>query len=232
MDVATVQTLLSDTLHRLRDEVSGLAKLIHAKTAGNPFFIRQFIFALSRKGLLVQRDDRRGWHFDLARIEAEGITENVADLVIERILALPTETQRMVQTAACCDAEFEAEMLALAADKSPYEVAQLLEPAVRTDVVLPIGNMAPGERPKRYRFQHDRVQQAAQETLPPDRRSKMHARIGQLLLAKTPEAEIDTKLIQITDHVVVGKQHLNRRLRSVLRDLALAAARRTRQSNA
>ena len=45
-------SLIGDTLHREADDVEPLARLVQAKTAGNPFFVTQFLKVLKEDGYL------------------------------------------------------------------------------------------------------------------------------------------------------------------------------------
>jgi len=181
-----VQELVAESLNQPPARVEGLARLITAKTGGNPFFVRQFLFALRRKGLIRHAAETGAWEWDLATIEAQNITDNVAELVIERIRELPAETRDLVQLAACIGADFDIEVLSLASSNAPDRTARLLAPAIAADVVLQVTEHERSDGlTQRHRFQHDRVQEAAHDMLADDRRSKLHARIGALLLAKS-----------------------------------------------
>ncbi|MEM9139008.1 MAG: AAA family ATPase, partial [Pseudomonadota bacterium] len=233
LDQRHIALLLADCLGQPQQEVMGLAALIAIKTAGNPFFVRQFLLALDQKDLLSWDGTEERWRWDLERIQTEAITDNVADLVSERLMDLPPETHRIMQLAACFGNDFEAETLALAEGRAPFHIAQLLKPALEADVIRHKDDDAHGERRGgRYRFQHDRVQTAAYGSLTAEQQSHLHARIGGVLLNRTSGAEIGQWLIEITDHLIAGKRHLDAPLRLCLRDLALASAKRTRQSNA
>ena len=45
--------LVADSLHSGPEHVMPLARLVHEKTAGNPFFVVQFISALAEEALLT-----------------------------------------------------------------------------------------------------------------------------------------------------------------------------------
>src|SRR3979490_3160247 len=49
---ADVGVLITDSFHPEPERAAALAELIHKKTAGNPFFVIQFISALVEEGLL------------------------------------------------------------------------------------------------------------------------------------------------------------------------------------
>ncbi|EGV20545.1 AAA family ATPase [Thiocapsa marina] len=228
---AAVSELLADALGHPPAEVEGLAARVVAKTGGNPFFVQQFLRALQRKGLLLYDSATWRWQWDLAAVDLEQITDNVADLVIERILELPAPTREMVQIAACHGNLFETEILGLAAERDPSEIVRLLAPALAADILLSADDEV-GDRGllRRYRFQHDRVQQAAHDLLSRDLREQIHARIGALLLEKIPDPAAVGRLTEITDHLIAGQRRLDHDGRRRLRDLALQAARLTKSA--
>jgi predicted ATPase len=83
----------------------GLRQLIsdslHEKTAGNPFFAIQFISALAEEGLLTFDHRATQWSWDLDRIHAKGYTDNVVDLMVEKLNRLSVKTQKALQLFAC-----------------------------------------------------------------------------------------------------------------------------------
>ncbi|HYY28251.1 MAG TPA: serine/threonine-protein kinase PknK, partial [Chthoniobacterales bacterium] len=113
--------LIVDSLRCGAERVAPLARLIHEKTAGNPFFAVQFISTLADEALLTfDRGSARlrqvsedachagygfvgqgRWSWDLSRIQAKGYTDNVADLMIGKLNRLPVETQKSLQEFAC-----------------------------------------------------------------------------------------------------------------------------------
>jgi AAA ATPase domain len=74
--------LIVDTLSCTPDHAAPLARLVHEKTGGNPFFAIQFISALAEEGLLRFDHDAAGWHWELDRVYAKGYTDNVMDLMV------------------------------------------------------------------------------------------------------------------------------------------------------
>src|SRR4029453_18049510 len=92
-----VSELLADALHCDHERAAPLAELVLQKTAGNPFFVIQFVSALADEGLLTFDYGAARWSWDLARIHAQGYTDNVVDLMGDRLTRLPLETQRVRQ---------------------------------------------------------------------------------------------------------------------------------------
>src|SRR5262245_43175104 len=71
-----VGQLIADAL-RCGSESAPLARLVHQKTGGNPFFAIQFISSLSDEGMLTFDQDSARWSWDVERIHAKSYTDNV-----------------------------------------------------------------------------------------------------------------------------------------------------------
>src|SRR5207249_8909813 len=69
-----VAVLITDSFHTESERATALAELIHEKTAGNPFFVIQFISALVEEGLLTFDYDQGRWSWELNRIHTKGYT--------------------------------------------------------------------------------------------------------------------------------------------------------------
>ena len=89
-----VAELMADSLHCDRERATPLAELVHEKTAGNPFFVIQFLSALVDEGLLTFDHGTAGWSWDLARIRAKEYTDNVVDLMVGKLCRLPDRARK------------------------------------------------------------------------------------------------------------------------------------------
>ena len=89
-----VEQLIAEALRDAPEHAAPLAQLVHERTAGNPFFVIQFLHALVDEGLLGFDHDAACWHWDLPNIHGKGYTDNVADLMVAKLARLPVETQR------------------------------------------------------------------------------------------------------------------------------------------
>jgi predicted ATPase len=143
-----------------------VAQLVHEKTAGNPFFVIQFLYMLAEEGLLRFDYDTACWSWDLGRIHDKGYTDNVVDLMVGRLTRLPVETQSALQQLACLGNTAETTILSIVLQMSLEQVHAALLPAVRQELV---------ERPEGYyRFIHDRVREAAYSLVPEALRAEAH----------------------------------------------------------
>ncbi|WP_431857193.1 AAA family ATPase [Azospirillum sp.] len=237
-----VRRLVAETTRRDDGRVDELAALCRAKTQGNPFFLGQFLLAMHEEGLIAFDRAPGLWTWDAARIAQRDSTDNVVDLMVEKIRRLAPATRATLSIAACVGGRFELADLAAAGDAPAAELAAALVPALREGLVLPLDGAyrtvaaatADGAGPKvRYRFLHDRVQQAAYSLIPEGERAAVHLRTGRRLLSGTPDPERSEDLFDILDHLnrahaLIGD--VVERLR--IAALNLAAARRALASGA
>ena len=240
-----VAALLADALHREVGDVAQLAHLLRRKTDGNPFFVRQLLFALHEAGHIAFDPVRRQFAFDAASIERAPISENVADLLADSLRKLPEPTQRVLAIAAAIGNHFELDLLALVADASPVAIQSELAAALREELVVPASDLeyvasarGSGLVFPRLRFQHDRVQRAAYEQMSAEDQQRLHLRIGELLLATAepttqPRAELGDRLFEVVSHWNRAVALLDTPARRLeLARLDVAAAHKARASGA
>jgi PAS domain S-box-containing protein len=220
-----VEQLIADTLHCEPAHSAPLSQLVHEKTAGNPFFLIQFLRALAEEGLLTFEHDRERWSWDLDRIRTKGYTDNVADLVVGKLSHLPVEVQNALRRLACLGASVDVTTLSLVLGTSEEQVHADLWDAVRQEFV----ERSAGA----YRFIHDRVQEAAYSLIPEDRRAEAHLRIGRLLVAHTPPEKREEAIFEIVSQLNRGSALIaSQAEREQLAELNLIAGRRAKSSTA
>ena len=86
---------------------------MHHKTGGNPFFVNMFLRSLHQERLIAFDGRRRAWTFDLPKIHALNITDNVVDLMVRRIRTLPVPCQSLLSYAACIGTRVDLKTLSL-----------------------------------------------------------------------------------------------------------------------
>src|SRR6266545_3867816 len=139
--------LIADSLHCELDRGAPLAQLVHEKTAGNPFFVIQFVSALAEEELITFDHGAARWSWDLKRIHAQGYTDNVVDLMVGKLSRLPVETQKALEQLACMGNSAEFSMLTVVYQDSKEEMHGDLREAVRAGLVF--------RSEDAYRFLHD-----------------------------------------------------------------------------
>lgn len=193
---AHVVALLADTLHCRREDASPLADLVMQKTAGNPFFAIQFLTALRDERLIDFERSACAWRWDLARIRAKGFTDNVVDLMAAKAKRLSAASQKALAELACVGNGADTATLMLVLGRSEEDVHAALAEAVLAELIVRAGD--------RYKFVHDRIQEAAYSFLPEESRPAAHLRIGRLLVASLSKAAIEERCFEIANHLNRG----------------------------
>ncbi|WP_282423068.1 ATP-binding sensor histidine kinase [Polyangium sp. 15x6] len=189
---------LSDTLRCSVEEAEPLSELVHEKTAGNPFFVIQFLTALYEERLIEFDEDAVAFRWDVARIREKTFTDNVIDLMVDKLKRLPAETQDVLTHVSCLGNRADAATLAMIRGDSEDEVHAALWEAVRVGLILRLGDS--------YRFVHDRIQEAAYSLVSAELRAEMHLRIGRLFLANMPEEAIEEHIFDVVSQLNRGAE--------------------------
>ena len=161
------------------EQAVALAQVLLSRTGGNPFFMRAFLESLQADGLLASLSAG----IDLPAITRRAATENVVDLLLGRVAALPQPTQELLLVAACLGTRFDLQTLKRVA---PYASGRALWPAIDAGLVYALDRLhGPSEldleAPLRFAFAHDRVRQAVSETADDKRRAALHLDVGRRL---------------------------------------------------
>lgn len=191
-----LEQLISDALRCESEDGAPLARLVHEKTAGNPFFVAQFLDALADESLLRFDHDATCWSWDLSRIHGKGYTDNVVDLVAGKLTRLPAETQKTLQYLACLGNLAATKILCTVVQLPENELHAALWPAVHQEFVERLESS--------YRFIHDRVQEAAYSQIPETLRANAHLRIGRLLAAEIAPAKRAEMIFDIVSQLNRG----------------------------
>lgn len=203
-----IKQLLIDSLGKI-DGLCELAKLCHEKTQGNPFFLTRFLFALTEDNLIHFNVTQGRWEWELNKIKNIGFTDNVLELMVQKIRKLSNETQRIMQYASVLGNQFNLRTLSWVAKLPQKETAKLLWPALENKLIFPLSDNYryvtedSGSGTVEYRFSHDRIQQASYSLIEANELSTLHYKVGTLLQNK-----LSTE--QQQDHMFDILSHLNR----------------------
>jgi len=113
LELDDVGRLIAGALHCELERARLLAELVQEKTGGNPFFAIQFFTALADEGLLAFDPAASAWQWNIDRIRAKSYTDNVVDLMAEKLKRLSATTQEALNQLACLGNVAEVATLAL-----------------------------------------------------------------------------------------------------------------------
>ncbi|MBD2355543.1 AAA family ATPase [Tolypothrix sp. FACHB-123] len=251
-----LNSLITETLNCQESMAVPLTQMVFAKTQGNPFFSNQFLHSLYDKNLIKFNFDNGYWEYDLGEIKALSLTDDVVKFMAMQIEKLPIQTQKVLMFAACIGNAFDLKTLAIIHEKSAQDTSLDLLPALRNGLILPendayklfqdaqdsVINIEHQQKqplqisnfqfPK-YKFVHDRVQQAAYYLIPVDQKKPIHLKIGLLLLSNIPISEREEKIFELINQFNIALEFITHQSkRNHLAEMNLTAGRKALASTA
>lgn len=194
-----VSQLIADSLHCAVDTVMPLAYLVLTKTNGNPFFISKFLTHLYGEGLLFFSEQHSRWCWDLTAIAAADSTDNVIELLLKHLERLPRDTRFALSVSALVGNSFSLAQVSGLCATDTTRLARDLLPALQEGLLLrhDVDAMV-------YRFQHDRIQEAAAGLLAADDAKCVHWLIAERLMAELSAEEQQGRIFEIASHLNQG----------------------------
>jgi len=198
-----ITEFVGDTLLLEPSEVEPLSKALFQKTHGNIFYTKTSLQMLERKQILKYCYATFTWSWNLERLcEEMDIADNVVLLVLAKLESLSPELQTVLSTAAFLPSTFDIdilrELLAVQEEVNfeAEDPVKILDQAV-AEFLLENAIGSP-----KYKFAHDRIQQAAMMLVTEGRRDRMAFKFGLVLakLASSPRAEA-WMLFAAVDHL-------------------------------
>ncbi|PAB55761.1 hypothetical protein CCE28_21585 [Anaeromicrobium sediminis] len=205
-----VQSILEDTFVSVRKDLFAFKEIsdfIYSKTQGNPFFVKQFLQSLYDKEYIWFDYNSMGWCWDTSQIKKLDITENVVELLMKKINTLNPSAIQELKNAACIGNQFDLKSLALINEKPWDSMVDDLQLAVKEGLIAVVknGNTDLSQNNIKFRFLHDRIQQAVYSLIPDHMRPAIHLHIGRLMLKKYVEFEKKEQLFETVRQLNLGK---------------------------
>ncbi len=245
--------LIADTLNCPEVVAVTLTQMVFAKTKGNPFFSVKFLKSLHDDGLIALNFDVGYWQYDISKIKELALTDDVVEFIALQIEKLPINTQKIMKLAACIGNQFDLKTLAIVNEKSVVDTASDLWQALLDGLVLPQTEnynifstdntdqngiettqfLSSNLQVPKYKFVHDRVQQAAYFLIPEEQKKPIHLKIGLLLLNNIPVAEQEEKIFELVNQFNVAIEFISPQAkRDELAQMNLIAGRKALASTA
>lgn len=252
-----VTELIKETLHRDSHEIKEFSEICFTKTAGNPFFLNQFLNLLY-KDKIINLDYSKGkWKYDINQIKSYTASDNVIELMEKKISKLNSAAQNLIKLSACLGNKFSLKNLSIVAEKTLKETAEILWIILTEGLIEPLDedykfiifndlddkdNLNPN-----YAFIHDRVQQAAYSLISEREKKRSHLTVARLLLngyfpklaystsieALNNSIKNNSVIFEIVNHYSKAVNEIeNRDERILFRNLLYFAAQKTIKSNA
>ena len=196
---------------------------------------------LSEKDLIRYSPEEKRWTWELAAIEFLAVTENVVELLVDRLHRFSSETRKLLSLAACIGNTFDLESLERISGAGSGELYESLLPALETGLILGFSQAPQPDNPPdgasmeggSYKFLHDRVQQAAYALIAEKKRKPVHLQIGQTLLKQYALEKGEALLFDIVHHLNLALRVKDKwKERSQLAELNLEAGCQAKAASA
>lgn len=170
LSVEAVTALIAERFHTDANGVAEVARLVHEKTAGNPFFVNQILKVMLEDRLVKFDSDQMRWSWSLDEVARHRYADNVADLMIQRLRRLPSSQREILRLVAAVGGKCNESLLASLACIDPDRLNNRLK-GLASAGFLSITQAG-------LFFTHDRVLEAAYELTPLEQRPTQHAEIA------------------------------------------------------
>ncbi|WP_155056800.1 ATP-binding protein [Streptomyces blattellae] len=158
-----------------RDPGPGVTRLIHTRTAGNPFFVRELSRLLADGDVLTKAGAAR-----------TAVPATVRDVVRDRMTALGEEDARnLLQIAALIGRTVDLALLARTAGLDYETCLNGIESCAGLGLLEPL----PGD-PYSFGFPHDLVRESVAEDISPPRAARLHLLVADSLEQRAADAEL------------------------------------------
>jgi len=212
--VEHVHQMISDTIYNKDNYTGELSELVRKNTDGNPFFIKHYLERLYKENILFFNKETRSWQCELHRIGEAGITENLAYILTGKIGALPYETKKLLQVAACLGNTFEISHLSIICEESPYEIYKTILPALEEGFICPASEHKFEDSEdilsktfyKNYKFLHDSIQLYTLLLLGDYERKELNLRAGRKLFYNLCDGELKKRIFEVTGYFNNAKE--------------------------
>ena len=195
-----VREILTDVLGANGSAVEELARLLYARTHGNILFLERLLEKLRDEGILFFSREDGAWQWQLAAIEQLPASENVVDLMLEKLRNLPQATLELIIPSACMGNHVSRETLAAIVGKQVWQIAAALRIAVVEGLLQSKGDG--------YCFTHEKIRQAAYSLLEPEAAGLLHLQIARRLYESLEPPERGRRIFELAGQWNLASQML------------------------
>ena len=216
LSLDSVQELINILLRQHdADKNRKLAEIVQQKTAGNPFFILQFMNVLVDEGLLTFHVGSWEWSWMEGEILSQNVAANVAEAVYKRLKKIDPEDLFALQLVSAIGNTFELPMVQFVLDglrDNTFLESEWTDTVWPTDLhwsferLVDTGILEKQFWRGKYDFSHDQIQSVAFRLIPEDRRAALQLAIGKRLIEGLDAFQRDQFLFSAAELCIAGME--------------------------
>lgn len=198
-----IAKLISENLHFQDSDT--IAKIIYAKTNGNPFFLKQYLKQLRIDKTIWFDLETLRWDYNLKKLKNHPVSDNVFDILSNQIDTLSIDVRKLLKIASCIGNSFSKTLLQeLYKNDDLFE--NTLEDALREEWLL-LKETFESSDLLVYGFAHDRLQEIIYSNIKEQEAKQIHLEVGYTILRKS-ETLNNQELINCVNHFNIAKELL------------------------
>ncbi|MFO7561969.1 MAG: AAA family ATPase [Enhygromyxa sp.] len=218
LTLTSTTALVADLLHDSPESVDELATLVHTKTTGNPFYMRQLLELIYERGELPYDREARRRRWTGGAGTPLAVTDNVADLLLTRLAQLPST--EAISIGACLGNCFDLDLVTACSERDSAELAAELLEAIEVGLLelregdgtmlasMALDAKGPPAARVGFGFPHDRVQEAAYQRRAPDQREATHLALARALQRRREGGDETVSLFDLVGQYNLGRARL------------------------
>jgi predicted ATPase/tRNA A-37 threonylcarbamoyl transferase component Bud32/exonuclease VII small subunit len=223
ISVTDISRLVGDTLNCEDVNAKELATVLFEKTKGNPFFVNELFKSFYEKELIQYVNG--SWNWDIVKIQDVKLSENVIDLMVEKVKELSDSAIEKLKLAACIGSWFKQEVFFNILGKSESEAKHDLI-HLANEGFLRLGEID-------VNFVHDKIREATYTLISDTERSKYHYTIGNTYLSMLEKYRLEDHIFTIVNQLNQGIEHIvNPEEKAKLQELNILAGNKAMASAA
>ncbi len=194
--------------------IDKLTSVILDKTKGNPFYAIQFLNKANDNNVFSFNKSSASWTWNIDRIVAMNVCDNIVEEISNRIVKLNDMDRTIIQAAALMDGQFNIRTLSMLCDQPYPKVITSLWALIHDEFMVCVGSTintlyktcgfisdySALETLTVAKFSHDKILQAAYDSIPSDIIKQLHLAFARKLLAEISNKSLKNESIIIALH--------------------------------
>ncbi|MCC6814981.1 MAG: AAA family ATPase [Saprospiraceae bacterium] len=210
LSISDVTEMLHDFFIWDNEQCKKIALIVHSKTDGNPYFIKQFIRTAYDKKFLYYDAKAELWQVDEKKLLLEKASGNVLNVLSSRYDSLDSLTKELIQLAACIGYKFDVVTLSHYKSQTAKEILQILKPAIDSELIVPVNDqylLISDEKDfgAEFKFQSNGIVHKILETIDQNERFQYHGFIAEEKIKRFHGVEFEENILEIADQLLSSK---------------------------
>ena len=224
ISLGAIVQLLSETLNRSANDCVELADVFYQKTDGNPFFIKHLLLQLHQEGVIYFETRGDKWNWELQKVRETFLTNNVIDIIIDKINRLSKEKKDILKYAAVIGNKFNLDILSGLCGKPSKDVLLMVKKLIAENIFVMDSSLST-QSDLVFKFNHDKIYQSCLDLIADSEYKEINYALAKTKYEKYKKKNLHEHIIDIALYYSEAKSLIKSEKESELvRDIFYQAA--------